>query len=250
MNEKLMYNEYFMLNSYYPDLYPKNQNPQAPVLTFDQKKARELLEAAGWKVDTDGIRKKNGVPLKLVLMTASPLPHLDIYVEDLKKVGIVATIEQLSQASIRKRLDQYDFDLYWTAWGAGRLRDPEGMWHSKTADEIASSNLSGVKDSVVDDLIQQQKTEMSLDKRNIILQKLDRRLNELMPYVLLWQLDNNRVLYWNQYGHPDMPFGKFGDSSEVITYWWEDAVQKKQLETAIQKKQSLPLQPDVIRYTE
>ena len=27
MNEKLMFNQYFLLNSYYPDLYPKNMNP-------------------------------------------------------------------------------------------------------------------------------------------------------------------------------------------------------------------------------
>ena len=249
MNEKLMFNEYFLLNSHYPDLFPNNVNPKVPLRKYDPEKARALLHDAGWRVGPDGFLMKDGRYLEISFLTYSgDLRHHNIYLEDLKKVGIKARIEQLSLSSVRKRLDKHEFDLFWINWGAARLRDPEAMWHSSTANQIATNNVSGVQDSVIDSLIESQKTEISLDKRNEILRKIDKRLNGIIPYVFLWQADHHRILYWNRFGTPKYVFDKFSREDSIITYWWIDPVKDKALKEAMKKNTALPMEPEEIHY--
>jgi microcin C transport system substrate-binding protein len=251
MNEKLMFNEYFLLNSYYPDLFPCNVNPDVPLRKYDTEKARALLHDAGWRVGPDGFLSKNGKRFEIDFLTYSvDFRHINIYMEDLKKVGIKARIEQLSLSSVRKRLDNHEFDLYWVNWGASRLRDPETMWHSSTANQIATNNISGVQDPMIDAFIESQKTEMSLDKRNEILKKMDKRLNEIIPYIFLWQADHHRILYWNRFGTPKYIFDKFGREDSIIAYWWLSPEKDTILKEAMKDNNALPMPAERIIYTE
>ncbi len=248
MNEKLMFNEYFLLNSHYPDLFSNNLNPDFPLRPYDPKKARALLTAAGWKPGSDGVLVKDGQRFEITLPTSSPdLRHLTVYVESMKEVGIIAKIDQISYSTLSKRMDNHEFDMYWVAWGAGRLRDPEPTWLSTTADEIASNNYPGVKDKLIDSLINAQKTEMDLDKRNAILKRIDGRLNEIIPYVLLWQADHHRILYWNRFGTPNNIFDKYDREDCIPTYWWVDAEKDQALQAAIKSDAALP--KDNVNYT-
>lgn len=251
MLDKIMFNEYFLLNSYYPDLYPNNQNPKAPLLKFDPEKARQLFAEAGWKVGKSGILTKDGKPFELVILNhGDDLPHLTIFLEDLKSVGVQARIEKVSQATFTKRVDEHDFDLVWRNWGASRLRDPEAMWSSKTAEDIATQNVSGVKDPEIDRLIESQKLEMDLGKRNEILRKIDDRLTQIMPYILLWQSDHNRLLYWNRFGTPDYILDKYNREDAAIPYWWFDADKSRALNEAMKSGKDLPASPRDVHYQE
>ena len=157
MNEKFMYNQYFLLNSFYPDLYPENINPACEVTPFNPIKARQLLADAGWKVNGFGKLEKDGQLFEITFLSASEdFRHLNLYIEDLKAVGIEAKIEKINRSSLTKRVDNHDFEMFWTAWGASRLRDPESAWHSSTADQKASQNYPGVKDPEIDRLIELQ----------------------------------------------------------------------------------------------
>ncbi|MEY4938876.1 MAG: hypothetical protein RIQ93_611 [Verrucomicrobiota bacterium] len=249
MLEKIMFNEYFLLNSYYPDLYKQNRNPAAPFLNYDPAKARALLEAAGWKVDGSGVLRKEGRPFELVfLYSGEVIPQLNIYLEDLKKVGIQARIDLVSQASLTKRVDEHDFDLVWRNWSASRLRDPETMWHSKTADEVATQNIAGVKDPEIDRLIDAQRLEMDLGKRNEIIRQIDSRLTTMMPYVLLWQSDRTRLLRWNRFGTPKFVLDRYNREDSALAYWWFDAAKSAALEEAQRANRDLPPEPKEVRY--
>lgn len=242
MNEKYMYNQYFLLNSYYPDLWEGNQNPTAPLYKFNPDSARALFAEAGYKVNAQGVLEKDGKPFAINFITSQEdLRHLTLFQEDLKKVGVVATIEQMSQSTLRKRLDDADFDLYWVNWGAGRLRDPEASWYSTTALQKGTNNLAGVQDKVVDSLINLQKTEFDLAKRNEILKALDNRLAEIVPYVLMWQCDHHRILYWNRYGTPEIVFDRFNREDAIPVYWWLDPTKSAALDKAMKAGESLPV---------
>jgi len=251
MLEKIMFNQYFLLNNYYPDLYPDNHNPGAPMLSYDPDRARALLADAGWQVDTDGVLKKDGQPFNLtILYWGEPLPHYNIYLEDLKAVGIQARLEPVSAATFTKRVDDHDFDMVWSAWGASRLRDPETMWSSKTADEVATQNHPGLKDPVIDALIDQQKLEMDGAKRNEILKEIDAQLVKDMPYVLLWQSDRNRLLYWNRFGTPTYVLDKYDREDAAIVYWWFDPAKSAALDAAMKADTALPAEPAEVHYKE
>jgi microcin C transport system substrate-binding protein len=251
MLDKIMFNQYFLLNNYYPDLYPNNRNPDAPLLGYNPDRARALLTEAGWKVDADGVLKKAGKPFELVILySGEALPHYNIYLEDLKAVGIQARLESVSTASFTKRVDDHDFDMVWSAWGASRQRDPETMWHSKTADEVATQNHPGLKDPAIDALIEAQKLELDGNKRAAILRQIDGRLVAAMPYVLLWQSDRNRLLYWNRFGTPTTVLDKFDREDSALVYWWFDAKKSAALDAAIKAGQALPAETAEVHYKE
>lgn len=248
MNEKLMHNQYVLLNSYFPDLYPGYVNPALPVPKYDPAQARALLAQAGYSVNAKGQLEKGGRAFKVAFLTSmTDLRHLNLYVEDLKKVGIDATIEQLSYASIRDRLNNFDYDLYWISRGSSRLKDPEGVWHSKQADQAASNNLPGLKDPEVDRLLDAMKTEYDPGRRLALLKQLDARLVELQPYILLWQSEATRLLYWNRFGHPAKPLGEFGREDAIPVYWWFDASRAKRLDEAMKARTALPAEPPEVR---
>ena len=250
MNEKLMFNQYFLLNSYYPDLYPNNQNPDIPVAKYDPEKARALLKEAGWQVGPDGMLTKDGQPFAITILhfEGTEMRHLNIYVQDMKAVGINAKVEIVSLSTFTKRMDHYDFDMTWDNWAGVRLRDPEAMWSSKQADEIASQNHSGVKDQQIDKLIEQQKTEMDLTKRNEILKKIDARLMEICPQVLMWENANDHLLYWNKFGTPKYVLDKYDRERRATEYWWYDPAKVKALEEARKNNTALPKLPDSVTY--
>jgi microcin C transport system substrate-binding protein len=251
MNDKLMYNQYFLLNSYYPDLYPGNKNPEVPLCVYDPEKARQLLTEAGWKPGSDGVLAKAGQRFSVTIPLASQdLRHYNIYLEDLKKAGIDARLDQISASTLTKRIDAHEFDLYWEAWGAGRLRDPEAQWLSKTAEEVASNNHAGVKDKAIDSLIALQKTEMDLDKRNAILTAIDARLSAIKPYVLLWQADHHRMLWWTRFGMPKYALDKFNREDAVLTYWFVDPAKAKTLCEAKAAGSTLPADTAAVYYEE
>ncbi|MEQ8350371.1 MAG: extracellular solute-binding protein [Leptospiraceae bacterium] len=249
MNKKLMYEEYVLLNSYMPDLYPSYVNPAVPVIKYDPEQARRLLTEAGYTPNDRGLLEKDGEVLSIrFLQSGSDLRHLNIYLQDLKSVGIEASIDQVSLSTARKRLDEFEFDLYWINWGAGRLKDPEPMWHSKTADEKGSINLAGIKDERIDALLEAYKTAPGPQQRTNLLKQMDRRLYELHPYVLLWQADSHRLLYWNRYGIPDNPLAKYGSDDAVNTYWWVDPDQEELLKKSRKNNEAMKKAPATVEY--
>jgi len=165
-------------------------------------------------------------------------------------VGIIAKIEKLSQSTVRKRIDKFEYDMFWVAWGADRLRDPESQWHSLTADQEASDNYPGVKDPALDSLIDLQKTMMNMDARIEILKEIDRRLNEIVPYVFLWWPDHNRLLYWNKFGTPKYVYDKFDTENKIITYWWLDKAKETGLKQAMAEGSDLPRKKYKVHYSE
>ncbi len=252
MNEKLMFHQYFLLNSYYPDLYPKNENPAVPLDKFDPEKARALLKEAGWEVGPNGVLQKDGQPFSFTIIhyEGSDLRHLNIYLQAMKSVGMDAKLDIISMSTFSKRVDNHDFDMFWLNTGASRLRDPESSWASKTADEVATGNRTGVKDAEIDRLIELQKTEMDLAKRNEILKQIDARLVQLRPFVLMWQSAKANLLYWNKFGTPPTVLDKFNREDAALVYWWHDPAKAEALAEAQKSNTALPSVPPVIVYPE
>ncbi len=251
LDDKIMYNQYIFPNSYYPDLWDDKSNPNATRYTYKKEKARQLLKDSGWTVNQQGILEKDGQPLKFeIIYRGTALPHFDVYQESLKDVGIEVSLQLLENASWAQRMEKYNFDMTWIAMGAGRTRDPEPIWKSDLADQEASLNWAGVKDEKIDELIQQQTTEMDLAKRNEILQEIDTRLLDIVPTVLLWNSDRNRLLYWNRFGTPDTVLDKFNREDVAAIYWWEDREKKAALDEAKTKGASLPAEPELVRFSE
>ncbi len=246
MNATLMYNAYFLHRSYYEDLYDAAQPCPNELIAFDKEKARALLAEAGWQADpATGLLMKDGQPLRLHYLSrgATDDKFIAIFQEDLKDVGIDLVVDKKDWAAWAKDMDGYNYDLTWAAWSAGLFKDPESMWASKEADRPAGQNITGYKNPAVDVLIDTQRTEFDVQKR----QEIDRRIDALVardvPYILLWNLDYKRLLWWNKFGMPDAPLGKYGDERATHTYWWYDPDAAADLAHATETGRALPGRP-------
>ncbi|WP_411822063.1 extracellular solute-binding protein [Leptospira sp. 'Mane'] len=241
MIDKLAYGEYDPTNSYYPDYYfGGEKNPNMPV-EFNVEKARKLLAEAGWKPNAQGMLEKGGKPFKFTILDRdkSTEKYFTVFLEKAKEVGVDANIETTDLAAWSARVDKYDFDMTWAAWGSGVFKDPEAQWHSKYAGEEGQPNLPGLKIPAVDALIEKQKSEFDLNKRNSIVKEIDKIIYKEYPYVLLWHLPSTRILYWRKFRSPNLPLGKYGTEDFVTDYWWFDETTDAQLKEAISSKKAL-----------
>jgi microcin C transport system substrate-binding protein len=91
---------------------------------------------------------------------------------------------------------------------------------------------------------------MNLAKRNDLLRQLDNRLTAIMPYVLLWQNDRTRLLYWNKFGTPKSVFSKFDREDSATVYWWSDPEKLAALEKARRADSALPPLAAEVHYAE
>ncbi len=253
LNRTLMYDQYFLHRSYYEDLYDPEHPCENPVYDFDPARAAELLDEAGWTLDpATGTRRKNGRPLvvEFLVRDSTTDRFLTIYREELRKAGIRLETVRKDLAAWFRDMDSYNFDMTWTAWGAGLYKDPESLWSSKEADRPGGNNITGFADAEVDRLIEEQKTEFDVSKRHEICRKIDRILTEQCPYVLLWNTDSTRLLWWNRFGTPPTVLGKYGREDSALVYWWFDPDSDADLADAMSTRRSLPPRPADLSYDE
>lgn len=253
MNHTLMYDQYFLHKSYYEDLYDQAHPCTNPVFDLNKQKARDLLKEAGWTVNPKtGLLEKNGRAFSFKFLTRDPSTDkfLAIYSEDLKDAGIELITDKKDWAAWAKDMDEFNYQMTWAAWGAGVFKDPEGMWDSKEADRKGSNNITGFKNKDVDALIEEQKGLFDIKARNAIIRKIDRILCDDVPYVLLWNVNYTRLLYWNKFGTPPTVLSKYGRESSAYSYWWLDLDSQADLEQAMKNGKALPAKPSSVRFDE
>lgn len=253
MNRTIMYSQYEMLKSYYTDLYDKQYPCPNKMMEFDKTAARKLLEAAGWKANPKtGILEKDGrrFVIRFLTRSADTEKFLSIFAEDLKDVGIDLVIDRKDWAAWAKDMDEFNYQMTWAAWGAPLFKNPESSWSSKEADRRGGTNITGFKNKEVDQLIQAQKSIFDVQQRNKIYRRIDQIIYKEFPYVLLWGLDYNRLLYWNKFGMPDWVLPKNSGDFAALSYWWLDPDSVDDLEDAIQSNLPLPPRPAVVRFDE
>lgn len=251
MNATLMYNQYFLHKSYFEDLYDDAHPCGNPEFGFDKDKARALLAEAGWAANPrTGLLEKDGKPFVVTFLTRDPSTDkfLAIYGEDLKDVGIELKIDRKDWAAWTKDMDEFNYDMTWAAWGAGLFKDPESMWHSREAVRPSGNNITGFKSDEVDAIIEQQKSIFDVQERNALLRQLDAIVTREVPYVLLWNLNYTRILYWNKFGTPPQVLSKFGDERSAFALWWFDDDAAADLSEAMGEDRALPARPVEVRF--
>ncbi len=251
MNRTLMFNMYFLYSSYFEDLYFDGSPNNNPVFDYDLSKARALLTEAGWKPNPQtGRLEKDGTPLAFTFLTRDPTAErfLQIFNEDLVRVGITMHIERQDWAEWSRSMNRFDYDMTGAAWSAGVFKNPESMWHSDEADRTGGNNITGFRHDEVDRLIEKQKTIFDVAKRHDIVRRIDAILTEHVPYILLWGSDANRILYWNKFGSPPTVLSRLGDHSAARAYWWFDYDADAELQHARSENLPLPPRPSPIHF--
>lgn len=250
-NKELMFNQYKMTSSYFSDLYSKDHPNNNRNIEYSPEKAKKLLEEAGWKPNKDGVLEKDNLVFEFTFLTndSSSNKFLDIYKDDLKNVGIVLKVEKKDWSSWTTDMDDFNFDMTWAAFSGGLFKDPEGMW-GKDSTNKSGVNYPGLINEQVVNLIEKQKPEFNIEKRNEIIRQIDGILTEEVPYILLWHNDYTRILYWNKFGTPSSVLDKFNNEDAAINYWWYDKEADNALQDALKTGKSLPKKNATVKFEE
>lgn len=247
--EKLMFNEYQPLSSYWRSVYgtAKANEP----IAYDPAKAKQLLKEAGYnRLDKSGYlinRKGERLEFSMVYALEDYEKHMTYFAETCKQAGVKVNLQLLSWATLIKKLENYDFDTLTIGWSATLFENPEQLWHSKHINEPGGSNLPGYKNAKVDQLIESMPPIFDAAKRIEIIKQIDHIIYKDYPYVLFWGMNNTWILYKNIFGMPKTGFSKYS-TGDVISYWWYDPAKVKRYQEAVKKNRALPKEPAEVYY--
>ena len=231
MNRTMMNGAYFMLKSYYTDLYDEKHPCRNTMWEYDLEGAKRLLADAGYA---------KGFKFTFLSRSAGEDKFLALFDHSLRECGIEMKIVRKDFAGWMRDMDTFSFDMTWAAWGASVFRNPEVQWHSAEGRRQCGNNITGLDIPEVDRIIEAEKTMMTVAERNDAYRRIDKLVSDAVPYVLLWQTDEHRILHWNKFGAPAMPLGVYGDESAVFTYWWHDQDRVEELDRAEKEGKCLP----------
>ena len=178
-------------------------NNDVTPLEYNPDKAKKLLAEAGWKdSDGDGILDKNGKPFKFSLITNNGnelRKNVAVLVQrELQKIGIDVEIALYEWAVfIRDKINARDFEAIVLGWGLGVDPDIYEIWHSSQREK--GFNVIGYKNSEVDRLIEEGRTEYDREKRKKIYFKIHELINHDQPYTFLYVGEGTSALHKREF---------------------------------------------------
>jgi len=183
------------------------------------RQAMKLLREAGWQLSGDRLQNPAGQALKLEILLVNPNLEriLGPYVENLRRLGIEAGLRTVDRAQYKQRLDQFDFDMILMTLGQ-TLSPGLEQWqyfHSSQAAVKGSKNYAGVRDPVVDHLLEQLLAAQSRDTQVAAARALDRVLLSQHYMIPNWYLDYHRIAYRNRFAFVTTPPYTLG-----LSAWW------------------------------
>ncbi len=172
------------------------------------RKAMNLLDAAGYKLADDGIRvhEETGERLSFEIIDSNPLFERWVLpmITNFKRIGVEANFRTLDPAQYQNRINDFDFDM--TVMSIGQSDSPgneqRDFWASFKADIPGSRNYMGIKDPVIDDLIEKIIKAPNREELIALTRALDRILLAGHYVIPHWHVDYWRVAYWNKLGRP------------------------------------------------
>ncbi len=214
---------------------PEYKNPEE--LRAGLEKGLTLLEKAGWHFRGERlVNDKTGQPFTFEILLDNPQFERVVlpFVQNLKRIGIIARVRTVDTAQYQQRMNNFDYDMAIVSFPESLSpgNEQREYWGSAAADQPGSNNVLGVKSKVIDALI----TELVHAKSRADLIAHTRALDRVLQYgyyvIPQFHIGAFRVAYWDKFRRPKIA-PKYGIG---FTTWWVDPAAEKALEA---KKKAL-----------
>ena len=208
------------------------------------KRAFALLAEAGWVVeDMKLVNAETGRQMTFEILYASPdLERIVLpFIHNLQRLGIDVRPRFVDPSQYVNRLRSFDFDMILAGWGESESpgNEQRSFWGSNAADSPASRNLVGIKDPVIDELIELVIKAPSRESLVARTRALDRVLLWHHFVIPNWHLRKQRLLYWDKFSRPEQT-PKFGTS---WSFWWFDQAKADRLQRRLASEQPISQAP-------
>jgi microcin C transport system substrate-binding protein len=187
-------------------------------------RAFALLAKAGWVVrDMKMVNAETGKRLKFEILLYSPAFERIVlpFKRNLARLGIDARVRLVDTSQYINRLREFDFDIIVASWGQSESpgNEQRSYWSSQAAAAPGARNYIGIKDPVVDELIELVISAPSRQSLVTRTRALDRVLLWGHYVIPNWHVRVDRIASWNKFSRPAV-VPRRGTS---LDYWWFDA---------------------------
>ena len=154
-----------------------------PRYPYDPARARQLLEEAGWRPGADGVRVKDGVPLRFTVMLKNvdrTLEQLFVLAQQqLQAIGVDCQIERVEPGVFPQRMRAGQFDALSRVWNP--VYDPDQSSLLRTGNVYG-----GYHSAAVDALLAQSLGTLDRAQRTQAYAALQRRLSQDLARLYLF----------------------------------------------------------------
>jgi microcin C transport system substrate-binding protein len=193
-------------------------------LRHNLRKAKGLLEQAGWTYRDGALRNAKGDKFVLEYLDGgSGERTFAPYIQALARLGIDARYRRADFALIQKRWEVFDFDIT-----SARILGSEApgsellnRYGSRAAATNGSNNMAGVRDPNVDYLLEQAVASRTRPELVARLRALDRVLRHGHYIVPQWFAEGSRVVYRaGKFEQPVVAPQYYQPEDWVLRTWW------------------------------
>ncbi|HSH47895.1 MAG TPA: extracellular solute-binding protein [Halomonas sp.] len=187
------------------------------------RQAMTLLQEAGYE-PRDGklVSAETGQPLRFeVLLRDSQFERVtQPLLRNLARLGVEGRLRTVDVSQYLNRLRDFDFDMVVGSYPQSNNpgNEQREFWGSEYADRPRSRNLIGLKDPVVDALVDKLIAAGSREALDDAARALDRVLLWGFHVIPQWHLDSTRVVVWDKFAGIE-PYPRYGIDLDA---WWVD----------------------------
>ena len=194
--------------------------------------AARLLTEAGFRLDHGKRVTAKGEPFEIEFMITDPSSerYLGGFVQNLQRLGIAVTTRKVDEAQYQRRVKSFDYDIIGARFSMAVTPGLElrGYFGSEAAANDGSNNLAGVKDPVVDALIQKVSGAKSREQLQTAARALDRVLRAGHYWVPNWYKAAHTIALWDKFSWPAT---QAAYDPGIIDTWWYDPAKAAKLKT-------------------
>ncbi|WP_443147438.1 extracellular solute-binding protein [Prosthecomicrobium sp. N25] len=187
------------------------------------RRASQLLAEAGWTLQNGALRNRRGEALTMEFLDSDTSFQRVVgpFQENLKRIGVDSTSRIVDPSQYQKRIDEFDFDVVSrrTSMAPTPEESMREAWSSATADKPGSANLPGIKDPVVDALVDKALAATTREDLVTICRALDRVLRSGRYWIPHWYKGSHWIAMWDVYARPAV---KPRYSRGIQNTWWVD----------------------------
>jgi microcin C transport system substrate-binding protein len=185
--------------------------------------AKNILIEAGWTVKDGRLVDKEGKPFEFEILLVSPSFERVMagYVNNLSKLGVNASYRTIDPALYIDRLNRFDFAMTVHVFGQSQSpgNEQRDLWYSESADRQGARNLIGIKDPIVDQLVDKIIYATTQEELQAACKALDRVLWYGYYVVPNWYVARHRISYWNKFNRPEtLPL--YYNPIQALMTWW------------------------------
>ncbi len=187
------------------------------------RKARKILNDAGYVMNEDGIleNKNTGVKLEFEIVDNNQAFERWVmpFIQNLKKIGVKANFRVVDSAQYQNRMNNFDFDMTILTFPQSDSpgNEQRNYWSSEKANQIGSNNYTGIANKAVDELVEMVINAPNRKELIYRTRALDRVLLHYHLVIPQWHYNAWRIAWWKKLHHPK----KLGDHDPgVEDTWW------------------------------